>query len=95
MNISLKTKDIFEYAIGESQYDAIEKVIDPKQYEVFDCGIYDNKARSFIKQSEEYEVYCAAVSHLRKRAKHMSREDVLKACEDIALIAPRTIKLAQ
>ena len=35
--------DIFNYVVGNSRYDPIEKCIAPHRYEVYDYFIYDNK----------------------------------------------------
>jgi len=93
MNIKIKKEEIFEYVIGNTQYDAIEKIIDPVRYEIFDCGIYDNKQKKMLKQSKEYEVYCAYVTNLRKRAKEMKKEEILQLCLEIEEIAPKEINL--
>lgn len=91
--IEINKEDIFDYVVGNSCYDAIEKIIDPMQYEIYDCGIYDNFAKKMIKQSVCYEVYCAHVTNLRKRAKEMSRKEILQLCLEIKEIAPTEILL--
>lgn len=95
MKISIKKEDIFDYVVGNSNYDAIEKIIDPALYEVFDCGIYDHGEKKMIYQSKEYEVYCAFVSNLRKNAKEMAPSEIHKLCLEIEEIAPTEINLSK
>ena len=66
MNIKIKKEDIFDYVVGNSHYDPIEKTIDPTRYEVFDCGIYDNAAKKTIQQGDDYIHFCSQVSYLKK-----------------------------
>lgn len=93
MNINIKKEDILEYVTRKSNYDAIEKIIDPARYEIFDCGIYDHDKQKMLKQSCEYETYCSFVSNLRKTAKEMSSWEIKKVCEEIEEIAPKEINL--
>jgi hypothetical protein len=93
MNIKVNINDVFDYVVGNSNYDAIEKIIDPARYEIFDCGIYDNKTKRMIEQSEDYSKYCSAISNLRKHAKNMERWEIDKLCLEIVEIAPKSIIL--
>ena len=93
MNIKIKKEEIFEYVVGNTQYDAIEKIIDPTRYEVFDCGIYDNREKKMLKQGKEYEIYCSHVTNLRKRAKEMKPSEINQLCLEIEEIAPTIINL--
>jgi hypothetical protein len=93
MNIKIKKEEIFDYVVGNSNYDAIEKIIDPVRYEIFDCGIYDNKQKKMLKQSKEYEIYCAYVTNLRRDAKEMKKSEILQLCLEIEEIAPKEINL--
>lgn len=93
MKIKIKKEDIFDYVVGNSNYDAIEKIIDPARYEIFDCGIYDHYEKKLMGQSEEYESYCSFVSNLRKMAKTMSQHEIEKICMEIEDMAPKEIDL--
>lgn len=93
MNIKIKKEEIFDYVVGNSNYDAIEKIIDPVRYEIFDCGIYDNKQKKMLRQNKEYEVYCAYVTNLRKNSKEMKKPEILQICMEIEEIAPKEINL--
>ena len=93
MNIKVNVNDIFDYVVGNSNYDAIEKIIDPARYEIFDCGIFDNKTKKMIEQDEQYSIYCSAVSNLRKNASEMSPWEINKLCLEILEISPKTINL--
>lgn len=93
MKIKIKKEDIFDYVVGNSNYDAIEKIIDPVRYEIFDCGIYDHDKKKLLPQSEDYESYCAFVSNLRKTAKTMTPYEIEKICVEIEEMAPKEINL--
>jgi hypothetical protein len=93
MKINIKKEDILEYVTRKSNYDAIEKILDPVRYEVFDCGIYDHEKQIMIEQTKEYEIYCSFVSNLRKRAKEMDFWEIKKICEEIEDISPKEINL--
>lgn len=95
MKIKIKKEDIFDYVVGNSSYDAIEKQIDPTRYEVFDCGIYDNNTKTIVDQDEVYVQYCKHVSNLRAnaRADKMSYQEIERICQEIEEIAPTEIKL--
>lgn len=43
--IKVSRYDIFDYVIGISNFDPIEKCIDPIRYEVFETFIFDNKKK--------------------------------------------------
>lgn len=94
MKINIKKEDILKYVTRKSNYDAIEKIIDPAKYEVFDCGIYNFENCEMVAQSEEYEKYCIWVSGLRRNAKDMTAWEINRLCDEIAEIAPKEIKLS-
>ena len=52
--IKVNRYDIFDYVVGNSTFDPIEKCIDPLRYEVFDTFIFDSKERCNIDQDEEF-----------------------------------------
>lgn len=91
--VNINKNDIFNYVVGNSQYDAIEKCIDPERYEVFDEFIYDHETKESIAQSDEYSIYCKQVSLLRRNAKDMERDEIERICEELQEIAPKHISL--
>ena len=91
IKIKVDRNDIFNYVVGNSFYDAIEKCIDPTRYEIFDHAIYDHKSKKQIDQSEEYKNYCTQVSLLRQKAKEMNRNEIQRLCEELEEIAPKEI----
>lgn len=93
VEVNICKEDIFNYVVGNSTYDPIEKNIDPTIYEVFDCGIYDNNKKAFVKQDEQYGYYCSQMTQLRKLSKSMDYSEVIKLCEEIEEIAPKSIEL--
>lgn len=92
-NIKVNRNDIFNYVVGNSCYDPIEKCIDCKSYEVFDEFIYNNETKETIEQDEEFNIFSKQVSMLRSKSKDMSGDEILRICEELEEIAPKTIKL--
>ena len=92
-NISVNKDDIFNYVVGNSSYDPIEKCIDCKSYEVFDEFIYNNVTKETIEQDEDFVVFSRQVSQLRVKAQNMSGDEISRICEELEEIAPKTIKL--
>lgn len=92
-NIKVKKEDIFDYVVGNSSYDPIERCIDCKSYEVFDEFIYNNQNKETIEQDEEFNIFSKQVSMLRSKSKDMSGDEILRICEELEEIAPKTIKL--
>ena len=85
--------DIFNYVVGHSQYDPLEKAIDPSRYEVFEYFIYDIENRERIEQESDYIAFCCEVSRLKRNAPKMSQWEIRKLCEELAEIAPQQVKL--
>lgn len=100
MKIKIKKEDILEYITGETQYDAIEKIIDPTRYEVFDCGIYDNHAKKMLQQGAAYEHYCFLVRETVQAVREQTppitenlKKKLVEVCSAIELMAPTEINL--
>ena len=87
--------DIFDYVVGNSHYDPIEKCIDPTRYEVYDYFIYDNQERKRIHQEQDYVIFCYEVTKLKEKTSKMSRKEIESLCEELAEIAPTTIELIE
>lgn len=93
VSIHVNRNDIFAYVVGNSNYDPIECCIDPTLFEVFEEFIYDSRNKKQIPQNEEYTSFCKQVSSLRKNAKNMHPSEILRICEELEEIAPKTITL--
>ena len=85
--------DIFNYVVGNSHYDPIEKCIDPTRYEVYDYFIYDSQERKRYNQKQDYVIFCNEVTKLKKNAPDMSQREITSLCEELAEIAPTKIEL--
>lgn len=92
-NIKVSRDDIFNYVVGNSSYDPIEKCIDSKYYEVFDEFIYNNKTKETIEQDEDFIIFSKQVSLLRSKSAKMKGGEILRVCEELEEIAPKYIKL--
>jgi hypothetical protein len=95
MQIKINQSDIFDYVVGNSVYDPIEKIIDPTLYELFDVSIYNRKTKEFHDQSSEYKNFCKQVSQLRSNAANMNRAEVIRICVELEEIAPVEINLTE
>lgn len=84
MIIKVDQNDIFDYVVGNTTIDPIERQIDfENRYEVFDDCIYDHLCRKIIGQKESFCKFSKTVSNLRKSANFMKREVVIKECEKL------------
>ena len=92
-NIKVNKDDIFDYVVGNSNYDPIERCIDCKSYEVFDEFIYNNQTKETIEQDEDFNVFSKQVSMLRSRSSNMNGGEIIRICEELAEIAPKYVKL--
>ena len=93
VNIKVNSHDIFNFVVGNSVFDPIERCIDPTRYEVFDAFVYDNKTKENITQGHEYQRFCWEVTKLKQLARKMERREVESVCEEIAEIAPTYVLL--
>ena len=93
VKIKVSKDDIFDYVVGKSTFDPIEKCIDPIRYEVFDTFIFDNKGRCNIDQDEQFRDFGEQVSKLRRKARKMQRDEIDRLCEELEEIAPVSISL--
>tara|TARA_A100001201_G_scaffold126721_1_gene111271 strand:+ start:1227 stop:1526 length:300 start_codon:yes stop_codon:yes gene_type:complete len=87
-NIKVNCYDIFNWVVGSSVFDPIERCIDPTRYETFDTFVYDSKTKTNILQTEEYEKFCAEVTKLKKLSRKMDRNEIERVCKEICEIAP-------
>tara|TARA_Y100001938_G_C7796101_1_gene284881 strand:+ start:209 stop:499 length:291 start_codon:yes stop_codon:yes gene_type:complete len=93
VKIKVSRYDIFDYVVGNSTFDPIEKCIDPIRYEVFDTFIFDSKERVNIDQGDEFCKFEREVSRLRNRARKMDKLEIDRICEELEEIAPTDISL--
>ena len=91
--VDINKYDIFDYVVGNSLYDPIEKCIDPTRYEVYDYFIYDNQERKRIHQKQDYVIFCYEVTKLREKTPEMNTKEIESLCEELAEIAPTKIEL--
>jgi hypothetical protein len=93
MEIKVTKEDIFNYVVGNTSYDPIEKEIDSDRYEVFDCGIYDHFEKIMLDQEQEYYYFAAQISKLRKSASQMQRKEIDQMCLELEEISPTNVIL--
>lgn len=93
--IKINANDIFDYVVRNTNYDPIERCIDPTRYEIFDVSIYDHKAKVFYDQSDQYKNFCSQVSKLRSNTKEMMTSEIISICKELEEIAPTEVNLTE
>jgi hypothetical protein len=91
--IKISANDIFDYVVGNSNYDPIERCIDPTRFEVFDTAIYDNQNRLNLEQDEKFLFFASEVSKLRSISKEMDPREIQSICNELEEVAPTEINL--
>ena len=91
--IKINRNDIFNFVVRNTNYDPIEKIIDPVRYEVLDTHIYDHAKKISLNQSEEYVNFSKQVSLLRSNTPQMDRLEIERICDELAEIAPTGLYL--
>ena len=96
INITVAKEDIFDYVVGNATYDPIEKCIDPTLYETYGDFILrhdDDGNREYINQGEDYQYFYQEMYKLKNLAKKMSKQEILRICEELEEVAPNTVNL--
>lgn len=84
MIVKVDQNDIFDYVVGNTTIDPIERQIDfENRYEVFDDCIYDHMCRKIISQQESFCKFSKAVSNLRRSASFMKPDIIVKECRKL------------
>lgn len=93
--ISVSFDDIFDYVVGNSNFDPIEKRIDPSRYEVFVPNIYDHHTKTFLPQNEDFQYFSEQLSLLRKNARSISPKELEAISRQLFEVAPKEINLTE
>ena len=93
MHINVSRHDIFDYVIGEACYDPIEKCIDPTLYETYCDYIVKIDDQDYIYQDEDYRWFYKEMLKLKYKSEKMHTSEILRLCEEIEEIAPKTVNL--
>ena len=89
--INVQKGDVFNYVVGNSIFDPIEKCIDSSRYEVFDTFIYDAETDKKYNQDDIYDTFCKEVTKLRNNASLMGGDEIKRLCDELEEIAPKSI----
>lgn len=92
-NIHVSRHDIFDYVIRNSDYDPVEKCIDPTLYETYSDFILKIDGQEYLYQDVEYKKFYNEMFRLRRKALDMHTSEILRLCEEIEEIAPKTVQL--
>ena len=93
MDIKIRYEDIFDYVVGNTTYDPIERQVDPERYEVYDHAIYDHYLKESVPQSEAYYNYTYHLRKLKEKVGNMSSSEVQRICKEIQEIAPKQLSI--
>lgn len=93
MNVNVSRHDIFDYVVGHATYDPIEKCIDPTIYETYGEYILHIETQEYIHQNEDYCWFYKEMLKLKIKAVDMHTSEILRLCEEIEEIAPKTVNL--
>lgn len=91
--IKVSRYDIFDYVIGISNFDPIEKCIDPIRYEVFETFIFDNKEKKDIPQGDSFCRFQKELTKLRSFARKMDNAEIDRISIELEEIAPDSLIL--
>ena len=92
-NIKISSNDIFDYVVSNTNYDPIERCIDPTRFEVLDEFIYDHKNKCVLDQDAKFKYFCTQVSKLRSISKEMDTREIQVICNELEEVAPKQINL--
>mgnify|MGYP003644771533 FL=1 len=91
--IRVNKNEVFNFVVGNSIFDPIEKCIDPTRYEVFDTFIYDHESCKKLIQGPIYNKFCWEVSKLKNNAPNMTSGEIIRICEELEEIAPKLVSI--
>lgn len=91
--VKVYPNDIFDYVVGNTNYDPLERCIDPTKFEVMDRFIYNRETKELLEQDETYVQFCEGVSELRRYAKILAPTDIQRICDELSELAPTEINL--
>lgn len=92
-HITTSQEDIFDFVIGRTQYDPIEKRIDASKYSTYRTFIYDSNLDQVLKQDEVYKEFWCQLRLLKQRSEKMSSQEILRICEELQEISPKELYL--
>lgn len=92
-NINVSRHDIYDYVLGISDYDPVEKCIDPTLYETYSDFILKIDDQEYLYQDEDYIYFYKEMFKLKRKSINMKTSEILRLCEEIEEISPSVVKL--
>ncbi|MDB4317769.1 hypothetical protein N9973_00565 [bacterium] len=92
-HIEISSVDIFDYVVLDCTYDPIERCIDATIYETYPSFIFNIRDQESVEQGEDYRWFYKELVKLKAKSLDMHTSEILRLCEEISEIAPKTIKL--
>ena len=86
--IKVSRYDIFDYVIGISNFDPIEKCIDPILYEVFETFIFDNEKKEDLPQGKAFRKFEQELIKLKMFSRKMDNSEIDRISIELEEIAP-------
>lgn len=87
--IKISSNDIFDYVMGRSSYDPIERQIDPTRFDASEFAIYDHFLKKSFEQDECYAIFYKRVKELRFIAREI--KEIQAVCNELEQMAPTKI----
>lgn len=92
-SIKVAANDIFNYVVGNSGYDPIERCIDPSRFIVSESEIFDSLTQKSHAQDETFFFFYSELKKLRCLSKQMDIKEIQSICDELEQIAPDSINL--
>lgn len=92
--IKVNRYDIFDYVIGISNFDPIEKCIDPIRYEVFDTFIFDSEGGKDLPQGKAFCKFEKELIKLKTFSRKMDNSEIDRISMELEEIAPIFLELS-
>ena len=93
VHVKIDSGDIFDYVVINCDYDPIERCIDTTIYETYPSYIFNIRDQENVEQGEDYKWFYKELVKLKVKSIDMHTSEILRLCEEIAEISPKTIKL--
>jgi hypothetical protein len=92
--IKVSRYDIFDYVIGISNFDPIEKCIDPIRYEVFETFIFYNEKKEDLPQGKAFRKFEQELIKLKTFSRKMDNSEIDRISIELEEIAPIFVDLS-
>lgn len=92
MEIYISENDIFDFVVGNTLIDPIERCIGSR-YEVIGEFIYDYDDRKFFYQNDLFQNFSRNVLELKNKSFRLTRSEIQENCKELVKNSPKFINL--